>query len=588
MARKKLLGLAVLAVLPLGASLGCEGQILDQNARRNGGGVDNGSGTNTDPSAPGGTGNSSTQKPGPNGIVPPVGSPMNPPPAGDPTAAGPMPLRRLTVREYNNTVRDLLGDTTKPADAFPADHDSEFLFHRSGIVSTQDLSSVKDAAAAVAGSVAGKAMTLAPCAMGTAEDACAKSFVTDFGLRAYRRPLVQEEVDRLMGLYTAGRTTLMLDYPGAIQLLVEGMLQSPAFLYHWELGYDAPTVEGKLVRLNPYEAASRLSYFVWGSMPDADLFKAAADNQLGSAAELQAQTKRMLADPKARDTVISFTEEWLNLDQILTRPKDPMFYPEYNDALKNAMAAEVKAFVGGVVFDGDGKFGSILTSTSTFVDQALGGLYGVQGAAGGKQAMLDASQRSGLFTRAGFLSVNAGTDASSPTKRGRRVYERLLCGVLPTPPNNVPPPKPASAAGTTRQHAEEHDKNPCATACHTIMDPVGFAFEHYDGIGKYRTQEKMLNIDSTGSIDLDGSHRDFKDARELSQLLAASPTVARCFATQWLRYAFKRTETDADQASINDIVAAFGKGNSVADLIVSVVGSRSFRYRTPGSGEKLQ
>jgi hypothetical protein len=205
-----------------------------------------------------------------------------------------------------------------------------------------------------------------------------------------------------------------------------------------------------------------------------------------------------------------------------------------------------------------------------------------------KPMTLDTTQRAGLFTRAGFLSINAGTDADSPTKRGRRVYERLLCGELPMPPANVPPPKAASVAGTTRQHAEEHDKNTCTGFCHALMDPIGFSFEHYDGIGKYRTAEKNLPVDSTGSIDVDGSKHTVKDARELSQLLATSPTVATCFATQWVRYAFKRTETAADQASINDVVAAFGKGNSVADLIAGVVGSRSFRYRTPGTGEMLQ
>jgi hypothetical protein len=585
MPKEKLLGLAFLL---LGAAAGCEGQIIGKDTK--GGGGD---GT-SDPAAPGGGGPGGVM-PGPGGIIPPVGtggpSGGPAPKPADPNAAGPMPMRRLTAREYNNTVRDLLGVTTKPADDFPVDKDSEFLFRRAGIVSTQDLISVKAAAEAVAAGVEAKATTLAPCAAGTAEEMCARSFIADFGLRAYRRPLVQEETDRLMALYTAGRSELMLSYAGGIRLLVEGMLQSPAFLYHWELGYAAPSVEGKLVRLGSYETASRLSYFIWGSLPDAMLFQAAKDNKLGTPTELQAQAKRMLADPKARETVTSFVDEWLNLDQIATRPKDPMFYPEYNDALKAAMASELKSFITSVVFEGDGRLSSLLVSTNSFVDQGLAMLYGVQGAQGGagmKPAMLDANQRAGLFTRAGFLSVNAGTDSSSPTKRGRRVYERLLCGELPNPPNNVPPPKPASAAGTTRQHAEEHDKNSCTGFCHALMDPIGFGFEHYDGIGKFRTSEKGLMVDSSGSIDLDNSKRTFKDARELSQMLAESPTVARCFATQWMRYAFKRTETEADQASINDVVAAFGKGNSVADLIVGVVGSRSFRYRTPGTGENLQ
>jgi hypothetical protein len=583
MPKEKLLSLAFLL---LGTAVGCEGQIIGKNNLGGGGG-------GSDPTSPGGAVPGPV---GPNGIVPPIGPTTTPGPGGSPpkpadqNAAGPMPLRRLTAREYNNTIRDLLGDNSKPADQFPVDKEPEFLFHRAGIVSTQDLSSVKTAAETAAATVEAKVTTLAPCPMGTAEDVCAKNFIADFGLRAYRRPVVQEETDRLMALYASGRGEQMLTYPGAIRLLVEGMLLSPAFLYHWELGYDAPTVEGKVVRLTPYENASRLSYFIWGSLPDATLFQAAKDNKLSTPEELQAQAKRMLADNKARDTVVSFVEEWLQLDQISTRPKDPAFYPEYNPALQAAMAAEVSSFVTNTVFDADGKFSSLLTSTNSYVDQGLATLYGVQGVQGTgmKQMALDNSQRAGLFTRAGFLSVNAGTDQSSPTKRGRRVYERLLCGVLPNPPNNVPPPKPASAAGTTRQHAEDHDKNPCTGACHALMDPIGFGFEHYDGIGKYRTMEKNAMIDSTGSIDVDGSNHKFKDARELSLLLADSPTVARCFATQWVRYAFKRNDTEADQASVNDVVAAFGKSNSVADLIVGVVGSRSFRYRTPGAGEKLQ
>jgi len=512
-----------------------------------------------------------------------------PPPAGDPLAAGVMPLRRLTIREYNNTLRDLVGDTANRASAFPADKDSEFLFHRAQVVSSSDADSLKDAAEGAAAALAAKITTIAPC-VGMAENACAQKFVTDFGLRAFRRPVEADESTRLMGLYNTGRTMLGLDYPGTIQLMIEAMLQSPAFLYHWELGNALPTVEGKVIRLNGYEVASRLSYLIWGSMPDAALFDAAKGNMLSTAEQVQNQAKRMLTDMRARDTVGGFAEEGLNLDQISERPKDTAVYPEWNDALKAAMTAELKSFISAVVFDGDSRFTTLLMGTNSFVNQPLAAVYGLRGINGTNMtpATLDANQRAGLLTRAGFLAVTGATNGSHPIKRGHKIQERLLCGTLPPPPNNVPPAKPPTAAGTTRQHVEEHDKMPCAVACHSIMDPIGFAFEHYDGIGRYRDQDNNLPIDSTGEIELDGGKKMFTDGKSLSQVLSASSDVAQCFATMWLRFAFKRNDSAADLASLEAMDAAFGKANSVKDLLVGLVGTRSFRYRTPGTGEKLQ
>jgi hypothetical protein len=458
------------------------------------------------------------------------------------------------------------------------------------VVSSQEADTIKDAAEATSTYVSSKVMTLAPCAAGAAEDGCARKFIADFGLRAYRRPVATDEVTRLMELYNNGRTGLGLNYAGAIQLLIEGMLQSPAFLYHWELGNALPSVEGKVVRLNHYEIASRLSYLIWGSMPDPMLFDAAKANALGSAAEVQAQAKRMLGDPRARDTVISFSEEWLNLDQVTERPKDMMVYPEWTDALKAAMAAELKSFVSNVVFDADGKFTSLLMGTNSFVNQPLAAIYGMKGITGTdmKPVTLDGEQRAGLLTRAGFLAVTGATNGSHPIKRGHKIFERVLCETLPPPPNNVPPAKPPTESGTTREHTEEHDKMPCAAACHALMDPIGFAFEHYDGIGRFRTQDNGKDVDSTGELDVDGTKKPFMDARDLSQILASSTAVAQCFATQWLRYGFKRTDTEADRASLEAVDTAFAKNKSVIDLLVGLVGTRSFRYRSPGEGEKLQ
>jgi hypothetical protein len=513
--------------------------------------------------------------------------PTNPGTPADPNAAGLMPLRRLTNREYNNTVRDLLGVTGKPAEMFPPDRDSDFLFPHAGVVTGADYESFSGSAEAIATGAASKIPMLAPCTGD--EAACARDFITKFGLRAYRRPLATQEVDRLFALYQEGRTGQMMNYAAAIGLLIEGMLQSPAFLYHWELGYENPTVEGKVIRLNAYENASRLSYFLWGTMPDADLFAAAAGNKLGTQADVEAQARRMLADPKARETVTAFAGSWLNLDQVISRPKDQMVYPEWQDNLKNAMDAEVKSFLTNVVFDGDGKFGSLLTATNSFVNAPLATLYGAPGVTGTemKPMMLDGAQRAGILTRAGFLTVTGAADGSHPVKRGRRVYERFLCGELPPPPADVPPAKPASQGGTTRQRYEEHDRNPCTGACHMLMDPIGFSFEHYDGIGKYRSMDNGGMVDSSGSIFLDGQDRKFNDARELSGFLAKSPEVARCFATQWMRFAFQRDESEADRASLEAVTQAFAKGDAVTDLLVSLAGSRTFRYRSPNAGEKL-
>jgi hypothetical protein len=541
----------------------------------------------SDPTPPSRPGQTNTPPNGMSSTTPPgmTGGPQG----ADASGAGPMPLRRLDRREYNNTVRDLLGDNTRPADKFPDDQDTSLGFRRPGLVSSQDFSTVRDAAEALAAGVASKVATLAPCS--GPEETCARTFATSFGLRAFRRPLAAAEVDDLMLLYKDGRTTLALDHAGAIGLMVEGVLQSPSFLYHWESGPAAPALEGKLVKRSAYENASQLSYFLWGSMPDQALFDAAAASKLGTPAELEAQARRLLADPRARDTVAQFVEEWLSTDQVAERPKDPKEYPQFTDDLKGAMSAEARAFASNVIFDGDGKLGTLLTATFSFVNQPLAAVYGVSGVSGMdlKQAQLNAQERSGLLTQPAFLTVTGSTNGSHPVKRGRKVYERFLCGELPPPPAMVPPPKPASEGGTTRDRFKEHSANACANACHSLMDPLGFAFEHYDGIGRYRTMDNGGKVDSSGAITVDGKLQSFQDARELTGILAGSAEVQRCFVRQWVRFALKRSETDADAGSIDSVVAAFNKGGqSVRDLLVGIATARSFRYRAPAAGEMLQ
>jgi hypothetical protein len=497
-----------------------------------------------------------------------------------------MPLLRLTRLEYNNTVRDLLGDTTHPADQFPLDEDTTvagtpFLYRRYGEVAQLDADLLRGAAEKLAA-----AYTPAPCSGGN-ESACATQFITTFGARAYRRPPLPDEIARLTDLYNIGRTTLMLDYPGGVRLLVEAMLQSPEFIYHWELGPQTATKDGNVIRLGPYELASRLSYFIWKTMPDQTLFDVAAAGNLAADADVEAQVRRMLGDPKAQDSLAEFFVEWLSLNKLPTRAKDAATYPQWNDAMKADMMSEAQTFVKSVVFGGDGTLDTLLTANYSFVDQTLGPIYGVSSASTTlAQTPLDPSQRAGILTQSGLLAVTGSTTGSHPVKRGREIYERFMCGVIPPPPNNVPPPDPPTAGGTTRQRFERHDHQACAVGCHSLMDPIGFAFEHYDGIGQWRTMDNGGMVDSKTTVTLDGMPHDVDDAVALSKVLAASKEVHDCFTAQYARYAFDRTDTPDDLASLQSAAAAFASGkNDVRELIVGIAKSRSFRFRSIAQGE---
>jgi hypothetical protein len=507
---------------------------------------------------------------------------------GDPNAAGPMPLRRLTIREYNDTVRDLLGDNTRPADQFPSDRDKAFVFRRAGDLAVQDATLLRTAAETLATAAVTKLSTLLPCDPTTGEDACAGQFIAKFGLRAFRRPLTSAENMRLTALYTTGRTSLKLTFSDAIGLVIEAMLQAPQFLYHWEAASTDPWLrEGSVIRLGPYHIASRLSYFVWGSMPDDALLTSAASGELDTVMGVQTAARRLLADGKAKETVSSFFADWLELDGLKDHTKDAMLYPEYGAALQQSMLDETRMFVEGVAFGGDGRLGTLLGAPYSYVNQSLGTLYGMQAAGANLQrADLNPAQRAGFLTQASFLALTGSSDGSNPVRRGHAIYTKLLCHELPPPPNNVPTPKPASAGGTTRQRFVEHDTNACAKGCHSEMDPIGFAFENYDGIGKFRTKDNGLPVDATGTISLDGVSHNFQDAVGLIGTLAKSGEVRRCFASDWFRFAVLRPDEPEDLASLDSIASAFGPDTAtVQDLMVAIATARSFRYREPSPGE---
>jgi hypothetical protein len=569
----------------LGVSLACApGRISGGTGA--GAGVGTGTAGDTATGTGGGTG-IGTGTAGGSGGTGSAGSSFAP---GDPNAAGLMPMLRLTNREYNNTVRDLLGDTSQPASQFASDRDPTFEFRRAGTVAVQDATLVRTAAEALAAAAAPNLVNgkLLPCDPATGEDACAQKFITTFGQRAFRRPVTAAEVTRLTTLYTAARTTLKLAFTDAISVLIEAMLQTPQFLYHWEADPTAMNIhEGAVVRLASYQIASRLSYFIWGSMPDDALLAAAAGGQLDTVAGVQTAARRLLGDPRAKDTVSAFFADWMALDGLAARTKDTTVYKTYTAATQQAMLDETSAFVQNVTFGGDGRLATLLGAPYSYINATLAPLYGAQatGTAMTKTS-LDPTQRAGLLTQGSFLALTGNADGSNPVRRGKFVYTKLLCHSLPPPPANVPPPAPASAGGTTRQRFTTHDQNACAKGCHTVMDPIGFGFENYDGIGQYRTMDNGGAVDATGMITLDGVPQSFTDAIGLVGLLAKSPEVRTCFSGEWSRFALSRVDTPDDAASLQATAAAFASDTaSVQDLIAAVATMRSFRYRAPSAGE---
>jgi hypothetical protein len=531
------------------------------------------------------------------GAPPKTQTPREPAPAGVlDDGVGPAPLRRLTRAEYDNTIRDLLDDPSRPAGAFAGDLDAEGTgFVRGGAVSAVDARHLLEAAEKVSATAVRRLDALLPCApVPTAakeQDACVRTFVGRFARRAFRRPPTTAEVESLLATYSRARAEPGNSFADAVGVVLQVVLQSPSFLYRWELGPDRPIREGALVRFNHHEVASRLSYALWASMPDQMLFAAADAGQLGTPDAVERQARRMLADPKAKEMLADFGSQWLAITDLLLTSKDAKAYPSYSPALARAMEAEHRAFLWHVIGPtGDGKLETLLTAPSSFVDEQLAKVYGLQGITGAtlRQTPLDATRRAGLLTQTAFLTAHAAAAGSHPIKRGKEILERLLCAELPVPPPDIPDVAPPGANVSTRERFAVHGKSACAAGCHALMDPLGFAFEHFDGIGAYRETDGGKPVDASGAVALGGGDRPFRNAVELARTLSTSAEVRQCVVKQLLRYAWKRKEVPGDAASLAAAGAAFARaGFDLREALVALVRTRSFLYRQPSPGEVL-
>ena len=412
----------------------------------------------------------------------------------------------------------------------------------------------------------------------------ARTIIEHFATRACRQPVTRAKLDRLLALFD------LADKQGeafndAVRVALEGVLISPYFLFRMEP--EAPNQKpGGTSPVGDWELASRLSYFLWASMPDDELFALAKDGRLHDPAILDQQTRRMLQSPKAHALVETFAEQWLGLRSLDSHEPDPTEFPDFDKALRKAMYDEATMFFEAVMRE-DRSVLDFLDSDYTFLNERLAKHYGIAEVSGAQMRKVKLSDRNrgGLLSMAGILTVTSGPIRTSPVRRGQWILEQILGDPAPPPPPGVKPlPAPDKSAGTgrsLRQLMEQHRADPTCASCHQRMDPLGFGFENFDAIGRWRDREGSLPIDASGALP---NGKTFKGPVELKAMLVANKEAfARTLSQRLLTFALGRSLQDCDDDTIDRLVKALDRDQyRFSSLITGIVTSFPFLNRRNG------
>jgi hypothetical protein len=540
---------------------------------------------------------------------------------------GRAPLRRLTIPEYNNTVREVIGEMSNPAYNFPSEiagngFGNDALFQPVSSLLAQNYNTAAEAIATRVTGTPAALQALLPCSNGATAanaEACVRTFIDGFVPKAYRRPLVTGEADELVALYTAIQgivdddtmTTFAQRFASGIAAIIEAVLVAPDFLYKPEFGV-ADTANPALKRPTNFEMANRLSYLFLASVPDDELKRAAGAGELVTDAGVRAQAERLVATQAAHGIVRYFFDNLLPMSNLNDLARDPMQYPTFSSAIGVLMQQETRAFLDYEVFDpaGSGTWPGILSAPYTFVNQQLAAYYGMAAVTGDnfRRVDVDTSQRRGLLTQGAILTGLTASNHTNPVARGGFIINLMMCrGVaLPSDPAilaMVKPPDPGSAP-TARERYHNHSESDVCSGCHSQMDPLGFALENFDAVGLYRTMENGVPIDASGEIpDMPGG--DFGDcpsgigcddkgpdkyatpcngscATELANRLATNAEVMACFPVKWLDYAYGQTLNTADpQDTCNReaLSAAFAADQyNIQRMMVDITQTDGFLY----------
>lgn len=492
-------------------------------------------------------------------------------------------IPRLTKVQYDNTIRDLLGLTSQPSGMLAPDS--------TGSVDERAWDGYQRAAETLAAEAMASAeararvITCEPTEDGTD---CAQQIIEEFGRRAFRRPLTDDEKARFLSLYTRrAELTPSGSFEEAVELLVQAFLVSPSFLIIGEVTEEA---EGDRYVLSDYEIASRLSYMLWGSMPDEELFAAAAAGELSGSEQIQAQARRMVADPKAREMIAAFHTRYLHMGPFsrwTEVSRDPERFPEFDEGLVPLLSAETERFIDHIIFERNGSFQDLLTSPVGFVNADLAPLYGLDpGEFTGPDLTpvdLDPTTRSGLFTRLGFLTSHSLYDRTSPILRGSFLQKEVLCAPIGAPPPNAEgTPLPTEGLTTNRERVDAQTSAPACAGCHhTYINPAGFPLEAYDAIGAWQETDNGAPVDTTASVMIGEEAVEISGPVDLFEVIANAPEAHTCYARHWVKFAYNRDLTNEDSCTVDDLASRIATGSyGILDLVADLTQSEYFRYRT--------
>lgn len=418
---------------------------------------------------------------------------------------------------------------------------------------------------------------------GSSSSDCARVILKKFATRAFRRPVTEDELHRLVEIVHVAEKHRE-SFERGIQLAVQAVLVSPHFLFRIE-GEPGPKDANGIRELNDYELATRLSYFLWSTMPDEELFRVAAGGTLRRREVLDQQVKRMLADPRRKTLAENFAVQWLNLRNIDVINPDRKTYPDFNRKLRSAMRQETEMLFDALVAE-DRPIFDLLDADFTFINEPLAKLYGLPDVKGEnfRRITLTSNDRRGLLGHASILTITSNPTRTSPVKRGKWILDNLLDDPPPPAPAGVPPlnidrqKKKHLAKGTLRQQMEQHRANPACASCHARMDALGFGLENYDGIGKWRTEDFKLPIDSSGSLPGGVS---FKGPAELRSILKAKKSeFRRCLTVKLLTYAIGRGIEYSDKCLVQRITGEVAeRQDRFSSVVLAIVHSDAFRKR---------